>query len=131
MCVVVVFFYLTIQIATFCLCGWCVLGVFIAGIHPSGKYQDLFESMRWNACVHRLDLSLHSHRTVLENGVRNRVNSNGKMIVFVVCVCVYIYIRERERGNVCVRMCVCVCVCYTINPRPNTATPRRLANQQL
>ena len=32
-----------------------------------------FESMRWNACVHRLDLGLYSHPKV-----RTHVNSKGK-----------------------------------------------------
>ena len=34
------------------------------------------ESMRWNACVHRLDLSLYSHpKEFLGNGARTHVNS--------------------------------------------------------
>ena len=39
-----------------------------------------FESMRWNACVHRLDLGLYSHlKEFLGNGVINHVNSKGKI----------------------------------------------------
>ena len=39
-----------------------------------------FESMRWNACVHRLDLGLYSHlKEFLGNGVRNHANSKGKI----------------------------------------------------
>ena len=39
-----------------------------------------FESMRWNACVHRLDLGLHSHpKEFGENGVRTRVSSKEKI----------------------------------------------------
>ena len=39
-----------------------------------------FESVRWNACVHRLDLGLYSHPTEFwGNGVRTHVNSKGKM----------------------------------------------------
>ena len=39
-----------------------------------------FESVRWNACVHRLDLGLYSHpKEFLGNGVRTRVNSKGKI----------------------------------------------------
>ena len=36
--------------------------VFAAGIHPSRTWMSgSFESVRWNACVHRLDLGLYSH----------------------------------------------------------------------
>ena len=39
-----------------------------------------FQSVRWNACVHRLDLDLYSHRKeFLENGVKTHVNSKGKI----------------------------------------------------
>ena len=39
-----------------------------------------FASMLWNACVHRLDLSLYSHlKEFLGNGVRAHVDSNGKI----------------------------------------------------
>ena len=39
-----------------------------------------FESVQWNACVHRLDLGLHSHlKEFLGNGVRTHVNSKGKI----------------------------------------------------
>ena len=57
------FFYPTIKVVTFRLRGWCVLGVFfVAGIHPSRTWTSgSFESVRWNACVHRLDLGLYSH----------------------------------------------------------------------
>ena len=40
--------------------------VFDAGIHLSRTWTSgSFESVWWNACVHRLDLSLYSHSTVL------------------------------------------------------------------
>ena len=57
------FFNPTIKVVTFRLRGWCVLGVFfVAGIHPSRTWTSgSFESVRWNACVHRLDLGLYSH----------------------------------------------------------------------
>ena len=43
------------------------------------EYQDL-ESMLWNACVHRLDLSLYSHpKEFLGNGVRSYVDSKRKI----------------------------------------------------
>ena len=49
-------------VVTFRLRGWWVLGVFVAGIHPSGTWTSgSFESMWRNACVHRLDLGLYSH----------------------------------------------------------------------
>ena len=39
-----------------------------------------FESVRWSACVRRLDLSLYSHpKEFLGNGVRTHVNSKGKI----------------------------------------------------
>ena len=39
-----------------------------------------FESVRWNACVHRLDLSLNSHpKEFWGNGVRTHANSKGKI----------------------------------------------------
>ena len=39
-----------------------------------------FESMRWNACVHRVDLSLYSHpKEFLGNEVRNHVSSKRKI----------------------------------------------------
>ena len=38
-----------------------------------------FESVRWNACVHRLDLGLYSHpKEFWGNGARTHVNSKGK-----------------------------------------------------
>ena len=39
-----------------------------------------FESVRWNACVHRLDLGLYSHpKEFGGNGIRNHVKSKGKI----------------------------------------------------
>ena len=56
------FFNPTIKVVTFRLRGWCVLGVFVAGIHPSRTWTSgSFESVWRNACVHRLDLGLYSH----------------------------------------------------------------------
>ena len=56
------FFNPTIRVVTFRLRGWCVLGVFfVSGIHPSRTWTSgSFESVRWNACVHRLDLGFYS-----------------------------------------------------------------------
>ena len=57
------FFSPTIEVVTFCLHGWWVLGVsFLPTIHPSATWMlGSFESVRRNACVHRLDLNLYSH----------------------------------------------------------------------
>ena len=41
-----------------------------------------FESVRWNACMHRLDLCLYSHpKELWGNGVRTHVNSKGKSLL--------------------------------------------------
>ena len=55
--------------------------VFVTGIHLSRTWMSgSFESVVWNACVHRLDLSLDSHpKKFLGNGVRTHVNSKGKI----------------------------------------------------
>ena len=54
--------------------------IFVAGIHPSRiSMSGSFESVRWNACVHRLDLGLLSSERVLGKGVRTRANSKGKI----------------------------------------------------
>ena len=53
---------------------------FVAGSHSSRIWlSGSFESMWWNVCVHRLDLTLYSHpKEVLGNGVRTHVNSKVK-----------------------------------------------------
>ena len=39
-----------------------------------------FESVRWNACLHRLDLGLYFHpKEFWGNAVRSHVNSKGKI----------------------------------------------------
>ena len=55
--------------------------VFVAGIHPSRTWMSgSFESVRWNACVHRLDLDLYFHQTELwGHWFRTHVNSKGKI----------------------------------------------------
>ena len=55
--------------------------VFVSSIYPSRTWMSgSFESVRWNACVHRLDLGLYSHpKELLGNGVRADVNSKGKI----------------------------------------------------
>ena len=55
--------------------------VFVAGIHLSRTWTSgSFESVQWNACVHRLDLGLYSHpKEFLGNEVRTHVNSKGKI----------------------------------------------------
>ena len=54
---------------------------FVAGIHPSRTWMSgSFESMQWNACVHRLGLSLYAHpKEFVGNGVKTHVNSKGKI----------------------------------------------------
>ena len=54
----------------------CVL---VAGMHPSRTCMSgSFESVRWNARVHRLDVGLYSHpKEFWGNGVRTNVNSKG------------------------------------------------------
>ena len=76
------FFNPTIKVVTFRLRGWCVLGVFfVAGIHTSRTWMSgSFESVRWNVCMHRLDLGLYSHpKEFWGNGVWTHVNSKGKI----------------------------------------------------
>ena len=76
------FFNPTIEVVTFRLSGWCMLGVcFVAGIHPSRiRMSRCFESVRWNACVHRLDLGLYSHpKKFWGNGDRTLANTKGKI----------------------------------------------------
>ena len=55
--------------------------VFVASIHPSRTWMSgSFQSMWWNACVHRLDLGLYScPKESWGNGVRTHVNSRGKI----------------------------------------------------
>ena len=55
--------------------------VFVASIHPSRtQMSGSFESVRWNARVHRLDLGLYSHpKGFWGNGVKTHVNSKGKI----------------------------------------------------
>ena len=79
------FFNPTTEVVTFRLLGFCMLGVFDAGIHSSGTWMSgSFESVRRNACVHRLDLSLYSHlKEFWGNGVRTHVNSKGKILLTV------------------------------------------------
>ena len=76
-----IFTYVTIEVVTFRLRSWCVLGVFLlpAFTRLENECQDLFESLRWNACVHILDLRfILSSERVIGNGVRTRVDSKGK-----------------------------------------------------
>ena len=48
----------TLEVVTFCLPGWRMLGVFLlAALTRLGS----IESVQWNACVRRLDLGLYSH----------------------------------------------------------------------
>ena len=61
-CVCDHFFNPTIEVVTFCLRGWCMLGVLAASLHLSWTWMSgYFQSERWNSCMHRLDFSLYSH----------------------------------------------------------------------
>ena len=82
-CVIV--FNLTIEVVTFGLHGWRMLGVFLlrASARLGYECQDLFESVPWNACVYRLNLGLYSHpKEFCGTGVRTSVNSKGKIPSF-------------------------------------------------
>ena len=60
------------------VCAGCV---FVAGIHPSRTWTSgSFESMRWNACMHRLGRGLYSHpKEFWGNGVRTHADSKAKI----------------------------------------------------
>ena len=71
----------TIKVVTFRLHGWCSLGVvFFANIHLSRTWMSAsFESVRWNACVHRLDLGLYAlPKEFWGNGVRTMLTPREK-----------------------------------------------------
>ena len=59
----IIFLNPTLEVVTFRFRGWwCILGVFVVGIHPFRTWiSGSFECVRWNACVHRLDLGLYSN----------------------------------------------------------------------
>ena len=62
--------------------------VFVAGIRPSRTgMSGSFESVRWNACMHRLDLGLYSHPTeILGNGVMGTTRGvTVSMSAFLAC----------------------------------------------
>ena len=54
------FLYLTLEVVTFRLSGWYLLGVFLLPAFTRLRHECQ-ESVRWNACVYRLDFGLHSH----------------------------------------------------------------------
>ena len=70
----------TIEVVTFRLRGWCMLGVFLlpAFIRPGSECQDLLSPCD-GMHVCRLDLGLYSHpKEFWANGVTTHVNSKGK-----------------------------------------------------
>ena len=76
------FFNPTIEVVTFCLHGWCMLGLLLLPAFTclGHEHQDLFESVWWIACVRRLALSLYSHpKEFWGSGVRTHVISKGKI----------------------------------------------------
>ena len=88
--------------------------VFVAEIFPSRTWMSgSLESVRGNACVHRLDLGLYFHLKVfLGNGVRTHVNSKGKNLIY-----------WRLRGGLNLRRCI------TQDSEPNTL-PIKLVHSQ-
>ena len=55
--------------------------VFVAGIHPSRiQMSGSFESLRWNACVHRTDVAVFSIRPPSEAG-------QGSVLAVAVTLC--------------------------------------------
>ena len=60
------FFNSTIEVVTFRLSGWCILCVLLlpAITRLGHERQDLYDSLRWHACVHWLDLSFIPERVV-------------------------------------------------------------------
>ena len=96
-CLLLLFFVVVVVVVGgFCLVGWffvcfwfvlfcfvfvfcfvCCCCWFLASNHPSRTWiSGSFESVRWNACVHRLDLGLYSYpKEFLGNGVRTHVDS--------------------------------------------------------
>ena len=80
---VFVFYFLSNYWGSHIPSSWIVFAgcEFVDGIHPSKTWvSGPLESVRWNACVHRLDLGLYSHpKEFGGNGVRTHVNSKGKI----------------------------------------------------
>ena len=75
------FLNLIIEVVTFCLHEWCMLGVFLlpAFTHVGHECWGLLSPCH-GMCVCRLDLILYSHpKEVGGNGVRTQVNSKGKI----------------------------------------------------
>ena len=77
------FFFKSYHRGSYILSSWMVHAgcVSVAGIHLSRTWMSgSFESVHWNACVHRLDLGLYSHpKEFWGNGVRTHVNSKRKI----------------------------------------------------
>ena len=80
-CAYLPFFNPTIELATFCLRGWCKLGVFLLKVYArvGHERQDLWSPCDGNASAHRLDFGLYSHpKEFWGNGVGTHVGSKGK-----------------------------------------------------
>ena len=60
------FFNLTIEVVTFRLRGWCVLGVFLLLTFTCLGHECKDILSPWNAYVQRLDLGLNSHPKELD-----------------------------------------------------------------
>ena len=71
----------TIEVVTFHLCGWYMLGVYLvlAFTCLGHECQDFFSLCKeMHVCIDQ-DLSLFSHLKVLGNGARTHVSSKGKI----------------------------------------------------
>ena len=75
----------TIEVVTFCLRGWCVLGVFLlpAFPRPGHKCQDHREREKFRTmecmCAHTEPQIILSSERVVGSGARTHVNSKGKI----------------------------------------------------
>ena len=79
---VTVFFILTIEVVTFRLREWCMLGVFLllALTRLGHERQDLLSTCGGSHCVNKLDPGLYSHpKEFVGKRVRAHFNSKGKI----------------------------------------------------
>ena len=76
------FFYPTIEVVTFHLRGWCMLGVFLlpAFTHLGHECQDLWVHTKECMCAQTTPRFILSSKRVLGNGVRAHVNATGKIL---------------------------------------------------
>ena len=70
-----------IEVVTFCLRGWCMLGVFLLPAFTCLRHQcqDLLSLCNGMHCAQTRPWFILSSKRVLWNGVRTHVNSKGKI----------------------------------------------------